>query len=127
MDLMRRSLLLSLVLLTATVAFAHYPTTLKIAAAAKKQPAVTFDHAKHGDKLAKNCGVCHHTQKTLTKEHTNTTDVKKCSGCHLDAKGKVPSMREMSLTKNPFHIRCMACHKEQKKGPVACTGCHVKK
>lgn len=126
---MRRILPLTLLLsFMATAAFAHYPTKLKIDAAAKKQPAVTFDHAKHGDTLAKSCGVCHHTQKDLIKAHTNTTDVKKCSECHLDPKvAKIPSMREMSPTKNPMHIRCIACHKEQKKGPVACTGCHVKK
>lgn len=123
-----RKLILPLVMVfLATGAFAHYPEKLKIDAAQKKQPAVTFDHSKHGDSLAKNCAVCHHTQKDLIKAHTNTTDVKKCSGCHLDPKDpKVPSMREMSLTKNPFHIRCIACHKEQKKGPTVCTQCHKK-
>lgn len=111
----------------AAAAIAHYPATLKIDEAAKKQPAVTFDHAKHGDKLAKSCDTCHHTQKGLTKEQTNTVDVKKCSECHLDPKdAKVPGMREMAMTKNPFHMACIACHKEQKKGPIACTGCHKK-
>ena len=114
-------------LLVATAALAHYPATLKIDEAAKKQPAVTFDHAKHGDTRAKSCDVCHHTQKGLTKAQTDKVDVKKCSSCHLDPKDpKIPSMREMSLTKNPFHIRCIACHKENKKGPVVCTGCHKK-
>ena len=116
-------------LFTAGSAFAHYPGVIKIDEAAKKQPAVTFDHAKHGDTLAKNCGVCHHTQKDITKAvaEANKVDIKKCSTCHLDPKDdKMPSMREMSLTKNPFHIRCIGCHKDEKKGPVACTGCHKK-
>jgi hypothetical protein len=107
---------------------AHYPTKIKIDAAAKKQPAVTFDHIKHAEKLAKSCDTCHHTEKGLTKEQnaTNKVDVKKCSTCHLDPKDKAPSMREMSLTKNPMHVRCINCHKEQKKGPTACTACHKK-
>ena len=45
-----------LVALTATFAFAHYPDKIKIDEAQSKQPAVNFDHAKHGER-AKNCGV----------------------------------------------------------------------
>ena len=111
-------------LFVAASAFAHYPGVIKIDEAAKKQPAVTFDHAKHGDTRAKSCGVCHHTQKDITKAvaEANKVDIKKCSACHLDPKDdKMPSMREMSLTKNPFHIRCIGCHKDQKKGPTSCT------
>jgi len=111
----------------ATIALAHYPATLKIEAAAKKQPAVTFNHAKHGDTLVKSCDTCHHTQKGLTKAQTDKVDVKKCNECHLDPKDpKMPSMREMAMNKNPMHIRCIACHKEQKKGPTICKDCHVK-
>ena len=123
-----RSISLGLVLLAAVV-FAHYPAKLKIDEAAKKQPPVTFDHAKHGDKLAKNCETCHHTQKGLTRAvaEANKVEIKKCSECHLNpAKAGIPSMREMSMTKNPMHIRCMGCHKEQKKGPTVCNQCHVK-
>lgn len=125
---MRRHFVVTLlVCFVASLAFAHYPGQIKIDAAQKKQPAVPFDHAKHGDKLAPNCGTCHHTQKELTKEKTNSIDVKKCSSCHLDPKdAKIPSMREMSLTKNPMHIRCIGCHKEKKSGPTVCTGCHKK-
>lgn len=125
---MRRNISISLVLFcfAATFALAHYPTTVKIDTAAKKQPPVSFNHAKHGDTLVKSCDTCHHTNKGLTKAQADKVDVKKCSECHLDPKGKVSSMREMSLTKNPMHIRCITCHKEQKKGPIACNKCHVK-
>src|ERR1041384_2619359 len=124
---MRKPILTLLAVLAAAVAFAHYPTTTKIDAAMKKQPAVPFNHAKHGDKLVKSCDTCHHTQKGLTKAQTDKVDVKKCSECHLDPKkADTPSMRELSLTKNPFHQRCIACHKEQKKGPTVCKDCHVK-
>lgn len=113
--------------LISTVALgAKVPDKVTLGEAAKKQPPVTFDHAKHATTLVKTCDTCHHNHKGLTKDDTKT-EVKKCSACHLDPKGKVTSMREMAMAKNPFHIRCVACHKEQKKGPVACTGCHPKK
>jgi hypothetical protein len=108
-----------------TVAYGHHgPTTTTIAAAAKKQAAVPFSHGKHAT-LAKSCDACHHLDKGLTKETDKS--VKKCSACHLDPKAGVPSMRETSLQKNPMHALCISCHKEQKKGPTGCTGCHVKK
>jgi hypothetical protein len=115
------------VFLAANVALAHYPTTVNIDQAKSKQPSVSFNHAKHGDTLAKSCDTCHHSNKGLTKADADKVDVKKCAACHLDPKDpKIPSMREMSLTKNPMHIRCINCHKTAKKGPIACTGCHKK-
>jgi len=125
---MRRSILVTLVFVfAATFALAHHgPEKITINAAQKKQPPVLFNHEKHSTTLAKTCDKCHHTQKGLTAEKAKEMKVAKCSSCHLDPKGSVPSMREMSLTKNPFHIGCIACHKEQKKGPTACTGCHKK-
>jgi hypothetical protein len=119
-------LVVALLSLAPAITLAHYPTTVKVDTAAKKQPPVPFNHGKHGDTLVKSCDTCHHTHKGLTKAQTDTVDVKKCSECHLEPKGNVPSMREMSLTKNPLHIRCINCHKEGKKGPTACTGCHKK-
>lgn len=128
MIIMKRTLTIATVLafcLATTMAYGHHgPAKTAISAAAKKQPAVPFAHDKHIAR-AKSCDTCHHTDKGLTKD--SDKDVKKCSTCHLDPKAGVPSMREMSLTKNPFHIACIKCHKEQKKGPAACAGCHVKK
>lgn len=119
-----RSLALALTMLFGSAVLAHHPDTTTIDAAAKKQAAVVFPHAKHV-KLTK-CETCHHNNKGLTAE--SKAKVEKCSTCHLDPKdAKTPSMREASLTKNPFHINCISCHKEQKKGPTACTGCHKKK
>ena len=114
--------------LFSTALLAHTgPASITIKAAQKKQPPVVFDHAKHQSKLVKSCDTCHHTQKGLTAEKATANNVVACSKCHLDPKdAKVPSMREMSMTKNPFHIRCISCHKEQKKGPTACTACHKK-
>lgn len=124
---MRKTLLAAtsiIVILSVPSAFAHHPDKVDIKAAAKKQTAVPFNHMKHV-KLAKSCDTCHHTNKGLTAE--TKAKVEKCSTCHLDPKPNVPGMREVSLTKNPFHMGCIACHKTQKKGPVACAGCHVKK
>ena len=120
-----RSIAIALTFLLATALLAHHgPKTITIKAAAKKQPAVVFDHAKHSA-AAKSCDSCHHTQKGLTA--ANDKDVKACTTCHLDPKDpKTPSMREMSMAKNPFHQRCVDCHKAGKKGPTACTGCHKK-
>ena len=121
---MKKTLLVALMLVFIAVAvFAAVPEKVVINAAAAKQPAVTFPHAKHVA-MGKACDTCHHTQKGLTAD--KAADVKKCSSCHLDAKAPVPSMREMSMTKNPFHIKCINCHKESKKGPTVCKDCHVK-
>ncbi|HEX6099756.1 MAG TPA: cytochrome c3 family protein [Thermoanaerobaculia bacterium] len=124
---MKKLLVVMGLCVSAALAFAHTgPETLKIDAAAKKQPAVPFPHGKHSKTM--KCDTCHHTNKGLTAEKaTAETKIAKCSACHLDPKGDVPSMREMSMTKNPFHLRCISCHKEQKKGPTGvCTGCHKK-
>jgi hypothetical protein len=122
---MRQIATIAALLLLATLASAHHgPANVTLDDAAKKQPGVPFSHEKHATKLVKSCDTCHHTQKGLKSE---SEKVVKCSTCHLDPKDKAPSMREMSLTKNPFHVRCIACHKEQKKGPTVCKDCHVKK
>jgi len=117
------------VMLFTTGAFAtkanQAPAKITVDEAAKKQPAVTFDHAAHG-KLTK-CETCHHTQKGLTA--TSADEVKKCSSCHMTPeKPETPKMSEMSMTKNPFHIECIKCHKDSKdpKAPTKCTDCHKK-
>lgn len=91
---------------------------------ANKQPAVTFDHAKHSTKLVDKCETCHHDNKGLTAK--DTSGVKPCRSCHLNPKDDAPSMSEMSPKKNPMHVRCMGCHKENKKGPTKCKECHAK-
>ena len=101
----------------------HGPDEVVIKGAADKQPAVTFPHAKHQE-MVKACDTCHHTNKGMTT--AEGTEVKACSECHLDPKGDVPSMRQMSMKKNPFHIVCIDCHKTETKGPTKCAECHKK-
>lgn len=107
-----------------SMAFGAVPAKVTISAAKAKQPPVTFDHAKHATTLVKTCETCHHNHKGLTKD--TKVEVKKCTACHLDTNGKIITMRDPTMTKNPFHVRCVACHKAEKKGPVICTGCHKK-
>ena len=33
----------------------------------------------------------------------------------------------MSMKKNPFHMLCINCHKQEGEGPTSCNDCHVKK
>jgi hypothetical protein len=112
-------------MLAGVVALAAVPEKVTISAAVAKLGPVTFDHAKHATTFVKTCETCHHNHKGLTKE--TKTEVKKCTSCHLDTKAKIITMRDPTMTKNPFHVRCAGCHKTAKKGPVVCTGCHAKK
>ncbi len=119
------------VMLFATGAFAvksnQAPAKITIDDAAKKQPAVTFDHAAHG-KLTK-CETCHHTQKGLDAKAA--IEVATCASCHTTPeKATTPKISEMSPTKNPYHIGCVKCHKdgakEHPKAPTKCVECHKK-
>jgi hypothetical protein len=108
---------------------ADAPKMIKLDACGTKQPAVEFDHAKHMERT--ECKTCHHTQADLTA--TSGGEVQTCASCHKDPeKASTPSCTSMSPTKNPFHIRCMGCHKEEVKkdaalkAPTKCNGCHKK-
>lgn len=113
--------------LGATLAIAgphHGPIETTIDAAADKREPVPFPHDQHATELVESCETCHHTTPGLTAE--TDEGVQACSDCHLDPEGDVPGMREMSLKKNPFHMLCIDCHKEQDAGPTSCNDCHVK-
>ena len=94
-----------------------------------KQAAVKFPHKVHAEKHP--CGTCHHTQKDLKAD--STVEVQKCGSCHVTPeKAETPKCAEMSMTKNPFHITCINCHKEEvkkaatTKAPTKCQDCHPK-
>lgn len=97
------------------------PVTVTIKGCQDKQPPVTFAHRKHSKELKIACTKCHHKGAG-----TKCTDAK----CHASndgkAEGKRPGCKEMSPTKNPFHIRCVGCHKSEGKGPKTCKECHKK-
>ncbi|MFN3413352.1 MAG: cytochrome c3 family protein [Thermoanaerobaculum sp.] len=110
------------ILVAVAVVAVQVPETITLDKAKNKQAPVVYPHKLHADKYA--CDTCHHTQKGLTAE---AAEVKPCSSCHLDPeKPETPSMREMSLSKNPFHKQCIDCHKKEAKGPTKCAECHKK-
>lgn len=108
---------------------ATLPETIKIDDCAAKKSAVEFPHGMHAKDLA--CKTCHHTQEALTAE--STEEVASCKSCHVaPEKAETPKCAEMSATKNPYHMLCVKCHKEElakkadTKAPTKCDQCHPK-
>lgn len=123
--------LAALVLLVGStfVAGAAMPDKVTIDDCVAKKAAVAFPHAEHAK--AHECKTCHHTQPALTA--TSTEKVEACGTCHVaPEKAETPKCSEMSATKNPFHMSCVACHKEElakkadTKAPTKCDQCHPK-
>jgi hypothetical protein len=120
--------------LTAGVALAttakQAPEKITIDDCKAKKGAVEFPHAAHTKSVAA-CSTCHHTQADL-KAGTDV-EVPTCASCHVSPeKAEVPKCAEMGATKNPFHITCIGCHKEEvakkadSKAPTKCDQCHPK-
>lgn len=123
----------ALLLVGASIAVAatakQMPDSVKLNACQAKQPAVTFPHKTHV--AVGECKTCHHTQADL--KAGSDTAVQKCGPCHVKPeKETTPKCAEMSMTKNPFHIKCVGCHKATvakdatKKAPTKCAECHKK-
>lgn len=89
-----------------------------------KKAAVPFGHKQHINEAKIACDTCHHTQKGL--KAGSDAVVKKCAACHLNPTDKAQSCKEKSTSKNPYHIRCLGCHKEKAdpKAPTKCAECH---
>lgn len=123
-----------LALLAGTAVFAatakDAPEKITIKDCQAKKVAVEFPHKAHIDRgLA--CTKCHHNQDDL--KAGGTMEVKGCASCHVTPeKAETPKCGEMSTTKNPFHITCVGCHKEEvakkadSKAPTKCDQCHPK-
>lgn len=113
----------AMLIAVAVVAVAHHgPETAVLDDAADKKGPVTFPHAAHVEAVA-DCSTCHHTMEGLTAE--SDQDVKPCAACHLDPEeAGTPSIRQMSMSKNPYHMSCIGCHKDEGKGPTKCNDCH---
>ncbi len=131
--LLLRSALSVLALTAATALFAvtakDAPEKITIQDCQNKKPAVVFPHAAHFE--VTECKTCHHTQPEL--KMGATIEVQACRTCHVTPeKADTPTCSQMSMTKNPFHMVCITCHKEQvaknaaSKAPTKCDGCHVK-
>lgn len=94
-----------------------------------KKSAVAFPHGEHAKSIA--CDTCHHTQKGL--KAGEATEVQTCGSCHTTPeKAETLKCSEMSAAKNPFHVSCVNCHKEElakkadTKAPTKCDQCHPK-
>ncbi len=97
------------------------PKTVTIKACQKKKAPVAFPHDTHVTKNKIECKTCHHKDKDPKKAATGCSAAK----CHAGkAEGSRPGCEEMSPSTNPFHIRCISCHKEKGKGPKTCAECH---
>lgn len=87
-----------------------------------KKSAVEFPHAAHFE--VTECTTCHHTDEGLTAD---SGTAQPCGECHNSPESPdTPECAQMSLKKNPFHINCVGCHKEQAAGPAKCDECHPK-
>lgn len=132
-----RKLLVSLAALVFVAGTAVYAATAKdapekitIKDCQAKKAAVEFPHKMHIDNGVA-CSKCHHNQADL--KAGGTEEVKTCASCHVTPeKAETPKCAEMSGTKNPFHITCVGCHKEEvakkadSKAPTKCDQCHPK-
>ena len=101
------------------------PTDATIDACAAKKSAVEFPHAAHFELT--ECTTCHHTNEGLTAD--SDMEVEACATCHQNPEAaETPDCSQMSLSKNPFHITCVTCHKESgsEAAPTKCDGCHPK-
>jgi len=104
---------------------AEPPESATIDDCVDKRVAVEFPHAAHFE--ATECTTCHHTTEGLTADSVGGMEVQTCGACHTTPEeATTPECSQMSLKKNPFHINCVGCHKEQAAGPSKCDDCHPK-
>ncbi len=101
------------------------PADVTIDVCAAKKSAVEFPHAAHFELT--ECATCHHTSDGIAAD--SDMEVEACTSCHMDPEAaETPDCAQMSLSKNPYHITCVTCHKESgaEAAPTKCDGCHPK-
>lgn len=86
------------------------------------RPPAVFVHDEHNEKAGvEDCVLCHHGGSDGVQDTSMSTEGIPCSDCH-DVK---PASNMTGLT-NAYHGQCIGCHREQGKGPLACSQCHVR-
>jgi hypothetical protein len=88
-----------------------------------QRPAAVFPHDAHNEKAGIDaCNQCHHVYEGGKLVEDESSEDRRCSDCH-DAgdAGRQPGLMKA------FHLNCKGCHQEQKKGPVMCGECHVRR
>jgi len=71
--------------------------------------------------LYKKLPIEYSVENSQSAEDESSED-QRCSDCHeLARSGNKPALMKA------FHANCKGCHKAQKKGPLMCGQCHVKR
>jgi hypothetical protein len=87
------------------------------------RPKVAFFHDDHNEKAGiDDCSKCHHVYDGAKVVEDESSEDKECSACHVNEQGE--NLQGLAAT---YHLRCKGCHMENKKGPVTCSECHMKK
>lgn len=87
----------------------------------KQYDPVRFMHSKHAASLDGDCAACHHYRPA----DPNAPETVSCRSCHQDT--RTDANTERIGLKAAYHMQCMNCHEQMKKGPVNCVGCHTKR
>ena len=88
----------------------------------QRAPAV-FNHEEHNETAdIEECSECHHVyDEDGQKIEDESSEDMQCAECHEEnSSGRQPALDKA------FHVNCMGCHLEQKKGPILCGECHIK-
>ena len=77
----------------------------------------------HKAKVGAACVGCHHTTNAR-----GIPQLYKCNVCHHRKEGdpRTPKNRDFDevMAERAFHDSCIDCHRDSKKGPTTCSGCH---
>jgi hypothetical protein len=88
-----------------------------------QRPAAIFPHDAHNERAKiENCNQCHHVYEDGKLMEDESSEDRRCSDCHaIEDAGRQPGLMKA------FHLNCKGCHQDQKRGPVMCGECHVRR
>lgn len=88
-----------------------------------ERPPSVFVHDAHNEKagIEDDCYLCHHMDGSAP-DPDDTSEGTPCSDCH-----ELSPEDGTTALMDAYHTQCKRCHVTEKKGPVACGECHVKK
>jgi hypothetical protein len=88
-----------------------------------QRPEAVFVHDAHNEKAGIDaCNQCHHVYTDGKLVEDESSEDRRCSDCHgLEDAGRQPGLMKA------FHLNCKGCHQGERKGPVMCGECHVRR
>ena len=88
-----------------------------------KRPPAVFRHDDHNELAGiEDCNRCHHVYEDGKLLEEESSEDQRCADCHeMKDSGRTPGLMLA------FHTNCKSCHREQKKGPIMCGQCHVRR